>query len=148
MNKLLSTIARSLPVIISLFRAKTSQEGKGIVKSGVASLTISGLISSGRMAAGEIDSTLLIILAILETGGYLFGVTALSAGASQTCPEEALLEGRGDGLSAVEAKVMGREWVRMKQQKQMKEIGYSSISKPEARDLSEFLPTNQKPNKE
>lgn len=148
MNKLLSTIARSLPVIISLFRAKTSQEGKGIVKSGVASLTISGLISSGRMVAGEIDSTLLITLAILETVGYLFGVTALSAGASQACPEEALLEGKGEGLTQDEARVMGLEWVRMKQQKQMKEIGYSAITKPKARDLSKFFPTNQKPNKD
>ena len=53
----------------------------------MASLTIAGLISSGRLAAGQMDSTLLIVLAILEAAGYLYGLIALSAGASQTCPE-------------------------------------------------------------
>lgn len=128
----------AIPVIVSLFRKKTPEEGKGIVTSGVASLTISGLLSSGRLAAGQIDSTLLIVLAILETIGYLYGLIALSTGASQTCPEQELLEGKGEGLTSEEAKVLGREWIRKKQQKQLKDIELGPSRRPEARDLSDF----------
>lgn len=138
MSKFLRTVIQAVPSIVSLFRKKTSDEGKGIVKSGVASLTISGLISSSRMAAGDIDSTLLIILAILETAGYLFGVTALSSGASQTCPEELLLEGKGEGLTPTEATALGREWIRKKQQKQLKDFDLDSVRLPEAQELSDF----------
>jgi len=102
MNKFLRVIIRAIPAVISLFRKETSEEGKAVAKSGLASLTIAGLISCGRVAAGEMDSTLLIVLAILEAAGYLYGLIALSAGASQTCPAEDLLEGKGDGLTPEE----------------------------------------------
>lgn len=138
MTKFLRTAIGAIPAIVSLFRKNTPEEGKGIVKSGVASLTISGLISSGRMSAGEIDSTLLIVLAILETAGYLYGLIAVSSGASQTYPEEDLLEGKGDGLTPEEAKLLGREWIRKRQQKQLKDFELGSIRKPEARDLPGF----------
>lgn len=138
MNKFLRTAIGAIPAIVSLFRKNTPEEGKGIVKSGVASLTISGLISSGRLAAGDLEGVLLLVLAILETTGYLYGLIALSAGGSQTCPEEDLLEGKGAGLPQDEAKILGREWIRAKQQKQVGEIDLGTTGKPKAKDLSDF----------
>jgi hypothetical protein len=46
-------------------------------------LGISGMITTGRINAGELDETVLIILAIVEAIGYVYGVIALIAGSSQ-----------------------------------------------------------------
>ena len=138
MNKYLRGAIRAIPAVITLFRKKTPEEGKVVAKSGVTSLTIAGLISTGRLATGEMDSTLLIVLAILEAIGYLYGLVALSSGASQTCPEEDLLDGKADGLTSEEAIVLGREWIRLKQQKQLQEMNAAKPSLPNAQDLSNY----------
>jgi hypothetical protein len=143
MKKILTKILKAVPTLVSLFRKDTPEEGKGIVSSGIASLTIAGLISTGRLSAGQLDSTLLIVLAILEVAGYLFGVTALSAGASQSCPDQELLAGKGEGLSSTEAKALGRQWARMKQRKL---TGERPDRAPERKDLSNYFPDNQNPN--
>ena len=138
MNKFISTIIKSVPTLITLFRSRTSQSGKGIVKSGVASLTISGMISSGKMTAGEMDATLLIILSILEAIGYLYGLVAVSSGASQTCPEEELLQGRGDGLNPIEAEAMGNLWLRRKIMNEAGHGEFKDMPIPEAKDISAY----------
>lgn len=74
----------AVPAIIKLLRDKTPEEGKDIAKSGVTSLAIAGSISAGKLQLGEIDTTLLIILGILETAGYLFGCFAVSVGVTQS----------------------------------------------------------------
>ncbi|MDR8390011.1 hypothetical protein NC796_02595 [Aliifodinibius sp. S!AR15-10] len=76
-------------------KSKTSEKGRGIVKSGIASLTISGLLSTGRLSTFGIESTLLILLSILEMVGYLYGMVAISSGATQTYPVNDLLKERG-----------------------------------------------------
>ena len=82
-RRLKKTIA-AIPSIIKLFKGKTPEEGKEIAKSGVTSLAIAGSITAGKLQIGELDATLLIILGILETLGYLYGCVALSVGASQS----------------------------------------------------------------
>lgn len=74
----------AVPAIIKLIRGKTPQEGKDIVKSGLTSLVIAGSISASKLQAVEIDTTLLLMLGILEAAGYLYGIVAVSAGGSQT----------------------------------------------------------------
>ncbi|WP_409029502.1 hypothetical protein [Gracilimonas sediminicola] len=88
MNKLLRNVLKSVPTLITLFRKETPQEGKDIAKSGLTSLGISGMITTGRINAGEIDETVLIILAIVEAIGYVYGVIALIAGSSQNSEVE------------------------------------------------------------
>jgi hypothetical protein len=74
----------AVPVIIKLLRGKTPEEGKDIAKSGVTSLAIAGSISAGKLQIGEIDTTLLLILGILEAAGYLYGCFAVSVGVTQS----------------------------------------------------------------
>lgn len=139
MNKFLRSAIQAIPAVISLFRKKTPAVGKAVAASGAASLTIAGLISSGRLAGGDLDSMLLIILAILEAAGYLYGLVTLSAGASQTCPEQDLLEGKGEGLTSDQAKILGREWIRKKQQQQLNQIKQTGMdTTPKPRDLSDY----------
>ncbi len=83
MKKILRNVIKSVPTLITLFRKETPQEGKDIAKSGLTSLGISGMITTGRINAGEIDETVLIILAIVEGIGYIYGVIAILAGTSQ-----------------------------------------------------------------
>lgn len=83
MKKLLRNVIKSVPILITLFRKETPQEGKDIAKSGLTSLGISGMITTGRINAGEIGETVLIILAIVEAIGYVYGVIAVLAGGSQ-----------------------------------------------------------------
>ena len=83
MKKLLRNVIKSVPTLITLFRKETPQEGKDIAKSGLTSLGISGMITTGRINAGEMDETVLIILAIVEAIGYVYGVIALLAGSAQ-----------------------------------------------------------------
>jgi len=83
MKKLLRNIIKSVPTLITLFRKETPQEGKNIAKSGLTSLGISGMITTGRINVGEVDETVLIILAIVEAIGYVYGIIALIAGSSQ-----------------------------------------------------------------
>jgi hypothetical protein len=73
-----------IPTIIKLIRGRTPEEGKDIAKSGVTSLAIAGSISAGKLQLGEMDTTLLLLLGILEAAGYLYGCMALSIGASQS----------------------------------------------------------------
>lgn len=47
------------------------------------SLAIAGSISAGKLQIGDIDTTLLLILGILEAAGYLYGCLAVSAGVTQ-----------------------------------------------------------------
>ena len=77
----------AVPAIIKLLRGKTPEEGKDIAKSGITSLAIAGSISAGKLQVGEIDTTLLLILRILEAVGYLYGCVALSVGTSQVQAE-------------------------------------------------------------
>jgi hypothetical protein len=83
MKKLLRNVIKSVPSLITLFRKETPQEGKDIATSGLTSLGISGMITTGRINAGELDETVLIILAIVEAIGYVYGVIAFIAGSSQ-----------------------------------------------------------------
>lgn len=83
MKKLLRNVIKSVPTLITLFRKETPQEGKDIAKSGLTSLGISGVITTGRINAGEMDETVLIILAIVEAIGYVYGLIALLVGSSQ-----------------------------------------------------------------
>ncbi|SMO92807.1 hypothetical protein [Fodinibius sediminis] len=118
MLKILSPIIKAVPTLIGLLKGKTPEKGKGIVKSGIASLTISGLLSTGRLSASGIDSTLLLILSILEMIGYLYGMIAISSGASQINPVDDLLQGKGEGLSGQQAKILGREWLKQARKNQ------------------------------
>lgn len=152
MLKILSPIIKAVPTLIGLFKSKTPKKGRGIVKSGIASLTISGLLSTGRLSASGIDSTLLLILSILEMVGYLYGMIAISSGASQTNPVDELLKGEGDGLSGQQAKILGRKLLRQMQKNQSHRIlgnslfdeDYSDL-KTRAKDISPYKP--HKPTK-
>ncbi len=84
MIKRLKKTLTAVPAIIKLLRGKTPDEGKDIAKSGITSLAIAGSISAGKLQIGDIDTTLLLILGILEMAGYLYGCLAVSVGASQT----------------------------------------------------------------
>jgi hypothetical protein len=118
MLKILSPIIKAIPTLIGLFKSKTPEKGKGIVKSGIASLTISGLLSTGRLSASGTDATLLLILSILETIGYLYGMVAISSGASQVNGIDQLLEGNGEGLRGEQATALGRQWLKQIQKNQ------------------------------
>lgn len=118
MLKVLLPIIKAAPTLIGLFKSRTPEKGRGIVKSGIASLTISGLLSTGRLSASGIDSTLLLILSILEMIGYLYGMIAISSGATQTNPVDDLLKGKGEGLSNRQAKILGRKWLKQMQRNQ------------------------------
>jgi len=83
MIKRLKKTITAVPAIIKLLRGKTPQEGKEIARSGLTSLAIAGSIAAGKLQVGEIDTTLLLILGILEAAGYLYGCVALSVGTSQ-----------------------------------------------------------------
>lgn len=83
MIKRLKKTITAVPAIIKLLRGKTPDEGKDIAKSGLTSLAVAGSISAGKLQLGEIDTTLLLILGILEAAGYLYGCVALSVGTSQ-----------------------------------------------------------------
>lgn len=83
MSKIIHTIVNAVPTLIQLFKSKTPAHGKAIVKSGLASVSIAGLISTGKVSASDIDATLLLILSILEAAGYLYGLIAISSGAAQ-----------------------------------------------------------------
>ena len=135
MLKILSPIIKAVPTLIGLFKSKTPEKGRGIVKSGIASLTISGLISTGRVSASGIDSTLLLILSILEMIGYLYGMVAISSGATQTNPVDDLLKGKGDGLSGQQAKVLGRKWIRQIQKNQVYKFTGNSLFDHDYSDL-------------
>jgi hypothetical protein len=74
----------TVPAIIKLIKGKTPEEGKDIAKSDVTSLAIAGSISAGKLQIGEIDTTLLLILGILEAAGYLYGCFAVSIGVTQS----------------------------------------------------------------
>jgi len=151
MLKILTPIIKAVPTLIGLLKSRTPEKGRGIVKSGIASLTISGLISTGKISAGGADGTLLLILSILETIGYLYGVVAVSSGAAQTHPVDQLLQGRAQGLSKKQAKAIGREWLKQIQQNQNYKLPGSSLFDGDysnldlkAEDISEF--TIQNPN--
>ncbi|MFH5883971.1 hypothetical protein ACG2F4_06640 [Halalkalibaculum sp. DA3122] len=151
MLKILKPIIKAVPTLISLFKSKTPEKGKGIVKSGIASLTISGLLSTGRLSASGIDTTLLLILSILEIIGYLYGMIAISSGASQTNPVDDLLQGKGDGLSDQQAKNLGRNWLKQMQKNQEYRIPGNSLFdedysdlKIQAVDISQYKPHKSK----
>ncbi|MDR8389857.1 hypothetical protein NC796_01825 [Aliifodinibius sp. S!AR15-10] len=122
MLKILTPIIKAVPTLIGLFKSRTPKKGRGIVKSGIASLTISGLLSTGRLSASGIDTTLLLTLSILEMIGYLYGMIAISSGATQTNPVDELLKGKGEGLSDLQAKVLGRKWLQQIQENQSHRI--------------------------
>ena len=84
MMKRLKKTLTTVPAIIKLIRGKTPAEGKEIVKSGLTSLAVAGSISAGKLQLSDIDTTLLLLLGILEAAGYLYGCVALSVGASQS----------------------------------------------------------------
>lgn len=84
MIKRLKKSLSAIPTIIKLLRGKTPTEGKQIAKSGLTSLAVAGSISAGKLQLGEIDTTLFLILGILETAGYLYGCVAVSVGVSQS----------------------------------------------------------------
>lgn len=44
------------------------------------------MITTGRINSGELDDTVVIILAIVEAIGYVYGVIALLAGSTQVRP--------------------------------------------------------------
>lgn len=151
MPKIIKTVIKAVPLLVGLFKSKTPEQGKGIVKSGVASLSVAGLLSSGRLSASGVDGTLLIILSILETIGYLYGMIAISSGAAQTDAAHELLKGKGEGLSNQQAKVLGREWLKqIRKNKKYKLPGNSlfdddhSDLKIEAKDISQFTTNNTK----
>jgi hypothetical protein len=148
MLKILKPIIKAVPTLIGLFKSKTPEKGRGIVKSGIASLTISGLLSTGRLSASGIDTTLLLILSILEMIGYLYGIIAISSGGTQTYPVDELLKGKGDGLSGQQAKVLGREWLKQARNNQdyrnsLFDDDYSDL-KIEAKDISQYKPHKSK----
>lgn len=148
MLKILNPIIKAVPTLIGLLKGKTPEKGKGIVKSGIASLTISGLLSTGRLSASGIDSTLLLILSILEMIGYLYGMIAISSGASQINPVDDLLQGKGEGLSGQQAKILGREWLKQARKNQdyrntLFDDDYSDL-KVEAEDISQYQPHKSK----
>lgn len=154
MLKILSPIIKAVPTLIGLFKSKTPEKGRGIVKSGIASLTISGLLSTGRLSASGIDSTLLLILSILEMVGYLYGMIAISSGATQTNPVDDLLKGKGEGLSDQQAKVLGRKWLRKIQKNQEYRIPGNSLFdedysdlKVKAEDISQYTTKKSKKNR-
>jgi len=151
MLKILSPIFKAVPTLIGLFKHKTPEKGRGIVKSGIASLTISGLLSTGRLSASGIDTTLLLILSILEIIGYLYGMVAISSGATQTYPVDELLKGKGEGLSGQQAKVLGREWIKQIKKNQEYRIPGNSLFdddysdlKVKAEDISHYKSHNLK----
>ena len=84
MIKRLKKTLTAVPAIIKLLCGKTPEEGKEIAKSGLTSLAVAGSISAGKLQLGEIDTTLLLILGILEAAGYLYGCFAVSVGVSQS----------------------------------------------------------------
>ncbi len=153
MLKILKPIIKAVPTLIGLFKSKTPEKGRGIVKSGIASLTISGLLSTGRLSASGIDTTLLLILSILEIVGYLYGLIAISSGATQTNPVYDLLQGKGDGLSNKQAKGLGQKWLKQIQKNQSHKIPGNSLFdedysdlKIEAKKISQFKPHKSKKN--
>jgi len=83
MKKLLRNLAKSVPTLITLFRKETPQEGKDIAQSGLSSLGISGMITTGRLNSADLDETVIIILAIVEAIGYVYGLIALISGSAQ-----------------------------------------------------------------
>jgi hypothetical protein len=83
MMKRLKKALTAVPTIIKLLRGKTPVEGKEIAKSGLTSLAVAGSISAGKLQLSDIDTTLLLILGILEAAGYLYGCVAVSAGITQ-----------------------------------------------------------------
>jgi hypothetical protein len=83
MKKLLRNLAKSVPTLITLFRKETPQEGKDIAQSGLTSLGISGMITTGRLNSADLDETVIIILAIVEAIGYVYGLIALISGSAQ-----------------------------------------------------------------
>ncbi|WP_441000445.1 hypothetical protein [Fodinibius sp. SL11] len=145
MLRILTPIIKAVPTLIGLFKNRTPEKGRGIVKSGIASLTISGLISTGRLSASGIDTTLLLILSILEIIGYLYGMIAISSGATQINPVDELLKGKGEGLSDLQAKVLGQKWLQQIQENQSHRIpgnsrldnDYSDL-KVKAEDISQY----------
>ena len=148
MLRILSPIIKAVPTLIGLFKSRTPKKGRRIVKSGIASLTISGLLSTGRLSASGIDTTLLLILSILEMIGYLYGIIAISSGGTQTYPVDELLKGKGDGLSGQQAKVLGREWLKQARNNQdyrnsLFDDDYSDL-KIEAKDISQYKPHKSK----
>ena len=153
MLKILKPIIKAVPTLIGLFKSKTPEKGRGIVKSGIASLTISGLLSTGRLSASGIDTTLLLILSILEMIGYLYGTIAISSGAAQINPVNELLKGKGEGLSDQQAKVLGREWMKQMQKSQNYRIPGNSLFDEDysdliitAKDISQYTTHNTKKN--
>lgn len=84
MIKRLKKTISAVPAIIKLIQGKTPEEGKDIAKSGVTSLVIAGSVSAGKLQIGEIDTTLLLILGILEAIVYLYGCVAITVGVSQS----------------------------------------------------------------
>jgi hypothetical protein len=152
MLKILKPIIKAVPTLIGLFKSKTPEKGKGIVKSGIASLTISGLLSTGRLSASGIDSTLLLILSILEIIGYLYGMIAISSGAAQTNSMDQLLQGQGEDLQKQQAKNLGRHWLKQIQKNQHQKLpgnslfdDYRSDLRVKAMDISKYK--THKPNK-
>lgn len=152
MLKILIPIIKAVPTLIDLFKSRTSEKGREIVKSGIASLTISGLISTGRLSASGIDTTLLLILSILEIIGYLFGMIAISSGAAQTSGVDQLLEGKGEGLQEQQARTLGREWLKQIQKNQPQNLQGNSLFdndysdlKVKAMDISQYK--THKPNR-
>jgi hypothetical protein len=135
MLKILKPIIKAVPTLISLFKSKTPEKGKGIVKSGITSLTISGLLSTGRLSASGIDSTLLLILSILEIIGYLYGMIAISSGAAQTNGIDQLLQGNGEGLQKQQAKALGSQWLKQIQKNQHQKLPGNSLFDDDRSDL-------------
>ncbi|WP_441001461.1 hypothetical protein [Fodinibius sp. SL11] len=135
MLKILKPIIKAVPTLISLFKSKTPEKGKGIVKSGIASLTISGLLSTGRLSASSIDTTLLLILSILEIIGYLYGMVAISSGAAQTDGIDQLLQGQREGLQKKQAKALGRQWFKQIQKNQHQKLPGNSLFDDDRSDL-------------
>jgi hypothetical protein len=84
MMKRLKKTLTAVPTIIKLLRGKTPEEGKEIAKSGLTSLAVAGSISAGKLQLSDLDTTLLLILGILESVGYLYGCFAVSVGISQS----------------------------------------------------------------
>jgi len=151
--KILKPIIKAVPTLIALFKSKTPEKGKGIVKSGVASLSIAGLISTGKLSASGIDATLLLLLSILETIGYLYGMVAISSGASQVNGIDQLLKGNGEGLRGEQATALGRQWLKQIQKNQVSDLGSSlfdddrSDLQVKAMDISQYKTHNTKKNK-
>ena len=152
MLKILTPIIKAVPILIGLFKSKTPAQGREIVKSGIASLTISGLMSTGRLAASGIDSTLLLILSILEIIGYLYGMIAISSGTAQTNGIDQLLQGQGEGLQKQQAKTLGRQWLKQIQKNQHQQLPGNSLFdddrsdlRVKAMDISQYK--THKPNK-